>query len=199
MIVACAPQFQEPHLFRKACTLFTALSLAKPPVLRLLIIFSLSSNEATTSIMAATSVFGTCELLEGILLQLEFKDIMNTRAVSKEWKAAIEASLPLKRKLFLVADSSERITFDRHDPADLAEGDLILGCSPYPHRCRAIPFDILPAFTLHLEIPPTGTNGGHGSSRAIGTPRNACFGSSDGISSTSRKREDRRLSGDTYS
>lgn len=90
--------------------------------------------------MATAKVFGTCDLLESTLLQLEFKDIITLGGVSKEWKANVEDSLAVKKKLFLAPDSEERLVFDRSAEPELL--GVLLASSSSSTR-----FDILPAFS----------------------------------------------------
>lgn len=54
--------------------------------------------------MAADKVFDTAELVEWVLLELDFKDILKAKAITRKIKAVIEGSPKIKRKLFLAAD-----------------------------------------------------------------------------------------------
>ncbi|KAK5678409.1 hypothetical protein LTS10_008852 [Elasticomyces elasticus] len=54
--------------------------------------------------MATAALLATTELLEAILCQLEFSDLMTTRGVSKKWLATIADSIKLRRKLFLAPE-----------------------------------------------------------------------------------------------
>ncbi|KAK3631156.1 hypothetical protein LTR56_017057 [Elasticomyces elasticus] len=56
--------------------------------------------------MATAALLATTELLEAILCQLEFSDLMTTRGVSKKWLATIADSIKLRRKLFLAPEIS---------------------------------------------------------------------------------------------
>lgn len=47
-----------------------------------------------------SQVLQTTELLEAILYQLPFADLLNAHRVSRTWLQLIQASLPLQRKLF---------------------------------------------------------------------------------------------------
>ncbi|KAK5126586.1 hypothetical protein LTR85_009520 [Meristemomyces frigidus] len=66
--------------------------------------------------MAGRTVSATYELLESILLQLPFKDILRAKSVSKQWNAVIERSLPLKKALFLVCDPNHRVRLPDIEP-----------------------------------------------------------------------------------
>lgn len=66
--------------------------------------FAITEIERRITTMAAEKVFDTAELLEWVLLELDFKDILKAKAISRKCKATIEGSIKIKRKLFLVAD-----------------------------------------------------------------------------------------------
>jgi hypothetical protein len=64
---------------------------------------SSSMADDDAALAAATKTLDIPELHEAILVQLPFFDLLRLRLVSKQWKAVIESSLPLRRKLFLTA------------------------------------------------------------------------------------------------
>ncbi|KAK4955602.1 hypothetical protein LTR10_006541 [Elasticomyces elasticus] len=51
--------------------------------------------------MAVPAALATFELLEGILVQLEFNDLLAARSVSSEWRSITEKSLQIRRLLFI--------------------------------------------------------------------------------------------------
>ncbi|KAK5700567.1 hypothetical protein LTR97_005084 [Elasticomyces elasticus] len=51
--------------------------------------------------MATTAALAVVELLESILVNLDFHDLLAARAVSKQWRSATSQSLALRRILFL--------------------------------------------------------------------------------------------------
>jgi hypothetical protein len=63
---------------------------------------------------AAPTVFTVPELHEIILEHedLSFSKVLRLRLVSRQWKTIIETSLPLKKKLFLVAESNDNFRLD---------------------------------------------------------------------------------------
>jgi hypothetical protein len=52
------------------------------------------------------AVFGTCELLEGVLSYLPLKDLFVLQRVSKQWGKVIAASPQLQEKMFLRLQSN---------------------------------------------------------------------------------------------
>jgi len=63
--------------------------------------------------MASRKVFETYELLGTILLRLPMLNVLKAKVVSRQWKAVIEDSSPLKQALFLACGSTEYLTFER--------------------------------------------------------------------------------------
>lgn len=57
-----------------------------------------------TALRLARRVFGIPKLWEDILVRLPFKDLTSMSEVSDHWKIAMEASIQIKRKLFLEPD-----------------------------------------------------------------------------------------------
>lgn len=53
--------------------------------------------------MAYQQVFGTTELLEGILFFLPLPDLLRVQAVSSHWQQTIQRSSQLQERLFLKA------------------------------------------------------------------------------------------------
>ncbi|KAK3647693.1 hypothetical protein LTR56_007922 [Elasticomyces elasticus] len=62
--------------------------------------------------MAATAALATFELLEGILIQLDFNDLLAARSVSSEWRSITERSLHLRKLLFLATVDSSPLDID---------------------------------------------------------------------------------------
>lgn len=94
--------------------------------------------------MAAAAVFNTAELLEGILLQLPFADILKAKRVTKAWKQLIVDSVLLCRATFLAPDG-QPILVDVADTGKhathLSDATIFVG---YPFlvqkRFRVLPF-----------------------------------------------------------
>jgi hypothetical protein len=61
----------------------------------------MSSNAATSVIAAAEQVLNTTELLEHILFFLPMPQVLGKSRVSRDWKAVIDESPDLQKKLFL--------------------------------------------------------------------------------------------------
>lgn len=80
--------------------------------------------------MAATKVFSTPELLEAILLDTSFKDVVRASGVSKDFAAVIEGSQKLGEKLFLRASEPTVLTGHR-TPRQLGTRS---------HPCRQVKF-----------------------------------------------------------
>ena len=68
---------------------------------------SVSSDSEAMAATSGRSVSDTYELLEMILLHLPVMEIFKAKAVSKDWKALIERSKPLKRAMFLLCDPND--------------------------------------------------------------------------------------------
>ncbi|KAK4955603.1 hypothetical protein LTR10_006542 [Elasticomyces elasticus] len=64
--------------------------------------------------MAATAALAVVELLEGILVNLEFHDLLAARAVSQQWRSVTSQSLALRKILFLapVSDTLMKINME---------------------------------------------------------------------------------------
>ncbi|KAK5126741.1 hypothetical protein LTR85_009675 [Meristemomyces frigidus] len=95
--------------------------------------------------MAVQAVFGTNELLEGILLHLPPKDVVNARRVSGSWKALIDTSISLKRSMFLAPDTDGplHLVLDAHT-LPIFEGKRWLDTYVPPQR--GAPIKVLPVF-----------------------------------------------------
>lgn len=67
--------------------------------------------------------FDTAELLEAILLELPMKDLLLSQKVCKQWKAMVDSSIRVQRKLFMApAEASDpSIPGDFIDPKDIVE------------------------------------------------------------------------------
>ncbi|KAK5700566.1 hypothetical protein LTR97_005083 [Elasticomyces elasticus] len=69
--------------------------------------------------MAVPAALATFELLEGILVQLEFKDLLAARSVSSEWRSITEKSLQILRLLFIATVDARPLD------VDIAQTELI--------------------------------------------------------------------------
>lgn len=72
----------------------------------------MSSDKVNSSATATQQALNTTELLEHILSFLPMPKIMGGTRVSRKWKAVIESSPVLQRKLFLRHHDSEVVWFD---------------------------------------------------------------------------------------
>ncbi|KAK6381169.1 hypothetical protein LTR65_000985 [Meristemomyces frigidus] len=61
---------------------------------------------------ATVAVFDTTELLEAILSQLKPIDLLRSQRVCERWRAVIQESDMLQRKLFLEALASDSVEFN---------------------------------------------------------------------------------------
>ncbi|KAK5722115.1 hypothetical protein LTR17_014387 [Elasticomyces elasticus] len=86
----------------------------------------------TQSMTRTSTVFEVSELLEMIILRLPMRDMQRARAVCKTWKNGVDASIRIKRALFLV----DGIARDRaHDitvwSTDSAAATVPIPCERY--------------------------------------------------------------------
>ncbi|KAK5110495.1 hypothetical protein LTR85_001008 [Meristemomyces frigidus] len=68
--------------------------------------------------MAVSQVFDTTELLEAIVTELQPVDLLRGQRVCKKWRAVIQRSDTMQRKLFLKARASERVIELRNTPTN---------------------------------------------------------------------------------
>lgn len=103
--------------------------------------------------MAGIALSETNELLEQILLHLPMKEIILARAVSRQWKALIQTSLPLKRATWRGTAAEDHLTIDRfYNPQHYRNGG---GCTP-PLLIAESGFIINPMFPCtDAEVPQT--------------------------------------------
>ncbi|KAK4900370.1 hypothetical protein LTR27_002595 [Elasticomyces elasticus] len=100
--------------------------------------------------MATAMPLETTELLEAILCQLEFSDLVTTRGVSKEWLATIANSIKLRRKLFLAPEIPDTpITFSTWVFADLPVYSTFMLAPLFQPQ----PFTVLPIFRRKARYP----------------------------------------------
>ncbi|KAK5711619.1 hypothetical protein LTR17_018319 [Elasticomyces elasticus] len=93
--------------------------------------------------MATATTLATTELLETILCELEFSDLMTTRGVSKMWLATIANSIKLRRKLFLAPEIPDNpFTLTTPRSAEHVSYNVYMLAPMY----RAQSFTILPIF-----------------------------------------------------
>ncbi|KAK3627984.1 hypothetical protein LTR56_007921 [Elasticomyces elasticus] len=62
--------------------------------------------------MATAAAFAVVELLESVLINLDFHDLLAARSVSRNWRNVISQSLPIKQILFLAPTSDGPIGID---------------------------------------------------------------------------------------
>ncbi|KAK3631157.1 hypothetical protein LTR56_017058 [Elasticomyces elasticus] len=91
--------------------------------------------------MASAAVFAVTELLEDILSRLDFYELLVVRGVSRDWLAAIEQSLQLKRTLYLAPTSNT--TLNKSKPVSLTIRPTLLNMAPWS---KTNSFSILPIF-----------------------------------------------------
>ncbi|KAK5727706.1 hypothetical protein LTR17_012564 [Elasticomyces elasticus] len=65
-----------------------------------------------SSFLESPSALATFELLEGILVQLGFNDLLAARCVSSEWRSVMEQSLQIKEMMFCAALRGQLLDLD---------------------------------------------------------------------------------------
>ncbi|KAK4900371.1 hypothetical protein LTR27_002596 [Elasticomyces elasticus] len=91
--------------------------------------------------MATAAVFAVTELLEDILSRLDFYELLVVRGVSRDWLAAIEQSLQLKRTLYLASTSNTIL--NKSKPMSPTIRPTLLNMAPW---LKTNSFSILPIF-----------------------------------------------------
>ncbi|KAK5126743.1 hypothetical protein LTR85_009677 [Meristemomyces frigidus] len=108
-----------------------------------------SNTSTMDDATAAHTVSATYELLENVLLYLPMLDILGAKSVSKQWKAAIESSLPLKKTLFLTCDTKDCVGLEEG-----SEGWVEDPSNYYLPMLQHRELQILPIFTEVPKLEP---------------------------------------------
>ncbi|KAK5729181.1 hypothetical protein LTR15_002323 [Elasticomyces elasticus] len=96
--------------------------------------------------MAATVALAVVELLEGVLVNLDFHDLLAARAVSQQWRSVTSQSLALRKILFLASISDvlgeiDMVVSSIHETYAIA-------LTPQPYSVHPLS---LPTSFLHIQ------------------------------------------------